>query len=291
MSALPNTAAPSAGAAPPLHTPPKMGAKVLVIGGTGQGKTYSLRTLRAAGIRCFVIFTENGMNTLRDTDPEWVDWHYIPPSMPDLGAAINMARQINTLDRKQLANYQDPFRSQHNQYIEVLQTLASLKGDRTGKTYGMADKLGQDWCIATDSLSGSAIMSMELVGGDKPIFDQGEWGIAMGRVEKQVQITCFSLKCHAIVNAHEEREVDEISGSTKIMVSVPGRKLAPKIPRFFDDVLYAYRKDQEWLWSTNYPGVADLKSRHLGIFNSMKQDYGPLIAAWKKGQEAAGPTA
>lgn len=261
-----------------------MGAKVLVIGGTGNGKTFALRTLRALGIRVFIIFTENGMNTLRDTDPEWVDWHYIPPASPDLASAINMAKQINQLDRKQLANYQDPFRSKHNQFVEVLQTLAMLKGDRTGKTYGMADKLDPGWCLALDSLSGSSLMSMELVGGDKPIFDQGEWGIAMGRVEKQVQLLCFTVPCHVVVNAHEERETDEISGSTKIMVSVPGKKLAPKIPRFFDDVLYAYRKDKSWLWSTNYPGVADLKSRHLGIFDSLPQDFKPLIEAWKKGQ-------
>lgn len=282
---------PPSSAAPPIHQVPQFGAKVLVLGGTGQGKTHALRTLQSRGIRTFIVFTENGMNSLRDTEPEWVDWHYIPPAAPDLQAAINMAKQINVLDRKQLANYQDPFRAKHNQLVEVLQTLANLKGDRTGKVYGPADKLGQDWCVVLDSLSGTAIMSMELVGGDKPIFDQGEWGIAMGRVEKIVQILCFSMPAHVVVNAHEERETDEISGGTKIMVSVPGKKLAPKIPRFFDDVLYAYRKDKQWLWSTNYPQVADLKSRHLGIFDAMPQDYGPLIDSWKKGQQAAAGSA
>jgi hypothetical protein len=134
-------------------------------------------------------------------------------------------------------------------------------------------------------MSGSAIMSMELVGGDKPMFDQGEWGIAMGRIEKQVQHLCFNIGCHVAVNAHEEREPDDIIGGTKIMVSTLGKKLAPKIPRFFDDVIYAYRKDKLYQWSTNYPQVADLKSRHLGIFDSRNQDYAAIIEAWKLRQK------
>lgn len=269
---------------PPVHKPPEFGVKILTFGGTGQGKTHALRTLAAKKIKLFVLFTENGMASLQDTDPEWVDWHYIPPLPPNLQSSINMAQQINRLDRKQLAAYQDPFRSQNNQFVEVLQTLANLKGDRTGKIYGPADKLGQDWCVALDSLSGIGIMSMKLVGGDKPIFDQGEWGIAMGRVESIVTLLNFSCPCHVIVNAHEEREPNEITGGQDIMVSVPGKKLAPKVPRYFDDVFYAYRKSNNWLWSTDYPGVADLKSRHLGVFQSKPQDYGPVIDAWRQHQ-------
>jgi len=73
------------------------------------------------------------MTSLADTDPEWIDWHYVPPAAPNLDAAMNMARQINLLDRKQLANYQDPHRAKHNQLVEVLQCMSNLKGDRTGR--------------------------------------------------------------------------------------------------------------------------------------------------------------
>lgn len=277
--------------APPVHQPPILGAKILVIGGTGQGKTHALRTLRAAGIKLFVVFAENGMASLSDTDPEWVDWHYVPPAAPNLQQAINMADQINKLDRKQLANYVDPFRSLNKQFIEVLQTMANLKGDRTGKVYGPAEKLGPEWCLALDSISGVSISSMKLVGGDKPVFDQGEWGIAMGRIENLINLLNFSCKCHVVMNAHEEREPNEITGGTDIMVTVPGKKLAPKVPRYFDDVFYAYRKGTEWLWSTNYPGVADLKSRHLGIFDRRAQDFAPVMAEWKKKLQQGGATA
>jgi hypothetical protein len=266
----------------PFHSEERFGFKVLTFGGTGNGKTHSLQTLRKAGIKCLVIFTENGMSTLRGTDPEWVDWMYIPASKPNLQAGISMAKKINQLDRKQLAQYQDPYRSLHQQYIKVLEAMSNFKGERTGKVYGPIEKLDQTCCVVLDSLSGSSIMAMELVVGDVPMIDPGEWGIGMGRIEKMIQLLCLGVPCHVIVNAHEEREPDEITQSTKIMVSAPGKKLAPKIPRFFDDVLYAYRKSTQWLWSTDYPNVADLKSRHLGIFAAAPQDYGPIVEAWKK---------
>lgn len=268
--------------APPVHEAPILGVKTLVFGGTGNGKTHSLRTLKDAGIKLFVIFTENGMEALEGTDPEWVDWHYIPAAKPDMQAMINMAKQINTLDRKQLAAYQDPFRSRHQQLVEVYQTLANLKGDRTGKVLGPVEKLSPEYCVAIDSLSGLGVMAKGLVGGDKPVYDQGEWGMAMDRLEKTITMLCMACPCHIVLNAHEERETDEISGSTKIMVSAPGRKLAPKIPFYFDNVFYAFRKDKNWNWSTNYPGVADLKSRSLGIFDSAPQHYGPVMEAWRK---------
>lgn len=258
------------------------GSKTLVFGATGSGKTTALSTFKAMGLKVFAVFTENGMKALEHTDQEWVEWQYIAPALPNLDAMINMARQINVLDRKQLANYNDPFRSKHQQFVNVLSALANLKSDRTGKTYGKADALGDDWVLALDSLSGTSIMSMELVGGDKPIFDQGEWGMAMQRIEKMIQLLCFSLPCHVVVNAHEARETDEISQSTKIMVDVPGKKLAPKVPRFFDNVFYSFRKDRQWLWSTNYPQVADLKSRHLGIFDAMPQDFKSIIEVDRK---------
>lgn len=268
--------------APPIYVPPTYGAKVLVIAGTGMGKTHALRTLKEAKVKTFVIFSENGMRSLADTDPEWVDWHYVAAVKPEVNQLIATAKAINTMDRKQLANFTDAYKSKHVQYIEILQTLANLKGDRTGKTYGKAEALGPDFCIALDSLSGLSLMSMELVGGDKPMFDQGEWGIAMGRVEKLVQTLCMSIPCHVVVNAHEEREDDPISGGSKIMVSVPGKKLAPKVPRFFDDVFYGMRQGTNWFWSTDYPQVMDLKSRHLGIFKSLPQDFSQVIRSWQK---------
>lgn len=268
-------------------TTPTFGSKVLLIGGTGNGKTYSLRTLADSGLEVFIVFTENGMTALRDTDPNKVHWHYIPPAPSDLNALISMSKNINAMTQQQLANLIDPNKGKHQQYVEILQTLANFKDDRTGKEFGMVDKFDTSKVLVLDSLSGAAIASLGLVSGDKPMRSQAEWGIGMGRMEAMVNHLCFSLPCHVVVTAHEEREPDEITGGTFIMASVPGKKLAPKIPRFFDDVLYCQRKGREWTWTTNNSSVRDLKSRHLGIFDVMPQNFVPLINEWRKGASEA----
>lgn len=280
-------AAPSGPATTPIPPTTPHGAKILLMGGTGTGKTHSLRTLVNAGLEVFILFSENGMASLRDTDPEKVHWHYIPPAPTDLNALITMSKNLNLMTQQQLANLTDPNKRQHMQYVEMLQTMANFKCDRTGKTYGAVDSWGTDRVFVMDSLSGVAIASMGLVAGDKPLRSQAEWGMGMGRVEVMMQHLCFSIPCHVVVTSHIEREQDETTGGSFIMASVPGKKLAPKLPRFFDDVIYCYRKGHEWAWTTNNPSVADLKSRHLGIFEARAQDFVPLLSEWRKAASPA----
>lgn len=268
---------------PQVHIPERLGFKVLTLGGTGNGKTTAIKTI-AKRKKVFVLFAENGMAALADTDPQQVHWKYIPAAPADFRGQKNMAEMINRLDRKQIAAYDDPNRQKHKQFVEVFAALENLRCDRTGETFGPVEKLDQDWVFVLDSISGISVMAKQLVGGTKPVFDKGEWFMAMERIEYMIQNLCMSIPCHVIVNAHEEREEDEINQGTKIMVSVLGKKLAPKIPRFFDDVIYAYRNQNQWLWSTNYPTVADLKSRHLGIFHAKEQNFGAILDAWEKGK-------
>ena len=53
-----------------------------------------------------------------------------------------------------------------------------------------------------------------------------------------------------MVNGHMEREKDEISGSITLMCSTLGQKLAPKVPRFFDEVIQASFDGKEFFWKT-----------------------------------------
>lgn len=283
MASNPPIAQPGVAAAPNL--PPRLGPKILVLGGTGNGKTTALKTLlRAPGVKeVFVLFTENGMAAVADTPADRFHWQYIPATMPNMRSQKIVSEAILNMDRKQLASYQDPSRMQYKQFVQVFAALEGLKCDRTGKTFGSVEGLGHDVVFVLDSLTGISIMAKQMVGGIKPVFDQGEWGMAMERIQYMIQNLCMSVRCPVIVNAHEEREEDQITQGTKIMVSALGRKLAPKLPLFFDDVIYAYRNQDKWLWSTNYPGVADLKSRHLGIFHARDQDYIPVFQKWQQG--------
>jgi hypothetical protein len=78
--------------------------------------------------------------------------------------------------------------------------------------------------------------------------------------------------------------MDEITGVQRVMTSTLGRKLAPKIPRFFSEVIYAQRGAPGGLpfkWST-IDANADLKNRVLPVSSVLPPDFGPIIAGHKK---------
>ena len=82
---------------PPL-APSSPGANVLLMGETGSGKTYCIRTLIECGITPFVIATEPGIaDTLGDIPPDQLHWHYVAPAMVPWSALIETATKINTL--------------------------------------------------------------------------------------------------------------------------------------------------------------------------------------------------
>jgi hypothetical protein len=73
----------------------------------------------------------------------------------------------------------------------------------------------------------------------------------------------------------------------KITVSTLGRKLAPKIPRFFSEVIRA-RKDGagKFFWSTQ-DSEADLKNRALPSGANIAQDFAPVIEAYRRREKLA----
>ena len=95
-----------------------------------------------------------------------------------------------------------------------------------------------------------------------------------------------------ILNAHMEKEINELTGVSQVMASTIGRKLAPKIPRFFSEVVYAKRlmKDgkAEFTWST-VDSAAELKNRSLPISQNLQQDYGPIISAYRQRKQLSHP--
>jgi hypothetical protein len=75
----------------------------------------------------------------------------------------------------------------------------------------------------------------------------------------------------------------------KVSVSTLGRKLAPKIPRFFSEVIRV-RKDPtgKFLWST-LDTEADLKNRALASSNNLEASFVPIVDAYKRRVAAATP--
>lgn len=257
------------------------GFKTLLLGATGSGKTFSLKTLADAGLEVFILFTENGMSTLRDTDPNKVHWHYIRPVMWDLASATDMARKINTLSFQQLTSLSDPNKMKYNQMLDIFATLGNFKCDRTGKDFGPVDAWGTDKVLVIDSTSGLNLMSFQLVNGGKSTSSPGEYQIAMDRIEKFYNMLCLALKTNVVLTGHLEREVDEVSGAQRIMISTLGKKLAPKLGRFFDDVVVTYREEKNFFWSTIYTN-AETKARLLPLDNRLAPSFKPIVEASRK---------
>lgn len=258
------------------------GTNTLLQGPTGSGKTYAIRTLIDAGITPFVLSTEPGIaSSLGDLPPDKLHWHYIAPAAPDWADMLDTAKKINTMSQEMLCKATFS-KQKYNQFYEVLSSFANFTCDRTGESYGSVDNWNTDRAIVVDSMSGLNIMSMDLVVGAKPIKSPGDWGIAMDNLERLINRLSSGTHCHFVLTSHLEREKDDISGRVTLMVSTLGQKLAPKIPRFFDNVILARKDvDSSYYWANQGHNI-DLKTRHI-IPQSEKlpPSFIQIIENWK----------
>lgn len=262
------------------------GFKILLMGDAGTGKTHSLRTLTDAGIEVFALFTEPGMDVVSDIPSSKLHWNYISPSSSSWEAMIDSAKKINTLSFEALTKLPHINRGQHSEFIKILSTLADFTDQRTGVNYGPVDNLDQTQCLWIDSLSGINTMAMNLVAGSKPMKSPADYGVAMDNLENLLEKFTNDLKCHVVITAHIERETDEMTGGSSLMVGTLGRKLAPKIPKLFSDVVHAKRIGKDFSWSTITPNAV-LKVRNLPLDDKLPPSFGPVLDVWKAKNEIA----
>jgi hypothetical protein len=173
------------------------------------------------------------------------------------------------------------------QFPRLLANLENFHDERTDRDFGDVTSWGSDRALVIDSLSGLSLIAMQHTVGFKPSPHQGEWGIAMSAIEMLLLKLSSDCKCFFVLTSHIEKEPDEITGIAKVTVSTLGRKLAPKIPRFFSEVVRG-RKDQagKFLWSTQ-DSEADLKNRALPTGNSIPQDFGIIVDAYRRREQIA----
>lgn len=268
------------------------GPKVLLVGGSGGGKTHSLRTILDAGLKVFVVFTEPGMEVL--LDPRWkvyscqegLHWRYLPPSTVPWAQLQKNANLVNTMSLKTLSGMEDINKGAYREFYELIGVMANLRCDRCHQEFGPCDALGEDWCVVNDSLSGISVQSMNLVVGGKPVAAKPDWGIAMKNIENYILKFCGDIQCMAVMIAHLERESDETTGAVTNMASTLGQKLSPKIPRNFSDVIHAVRVGDKYQWSTATVNT-DLKSRHFPLGDNHTPSFKPIVEAWREKLAAA----
>ena len=272
------------------------GTSTLLLGAPGAGKTWSLTSYIKAGLELFVLITDpGGEETLIDSlesqnlPIDKLHWQYIAPAAPSWDILKDMAKKINLMTYEDLTKLKSGIGTKgYNQFYDLLSCLANFKCDRTGEEYGAVDDWDTTRVLAIDSLSGINVMAMDMMIGAKPAAHQGEWGVAMNAEEKLLIKLCSDLRCFFVLTAHLEREVDEVAGGVKLMAGALGKKLAPKLPRNFSDVIAAYREGNQFFWST-IMASADLKTRALPLQDKIRPDFGQIYDAWSRRQKAAHP--
>lgn len=259
--------------------------KVLSIGDVGSGKTTLMRTLLAEGLTVMGVFTEPAQEVLGDTDPEKLHWSYIMPMSSSIDNLIDAARKVTTMTPDQIQQSRDTNRADKNQYMPLLARFANYKCDRTGKDYGNISSWGTDKCLVLDSLSGLTLAALSASAGQKYALTQPEFQISQNMIENLVNLLTTTLQCHVYMTAHPEMEVNEITGGRKIYPSTLGRKLAPKLPRNFSDVIQTQMTVEgntpKWVINT-ISEEAVLKARNFPLGRNLPCSFAPAFKKWKE---------
>lgn len=263
---------------------------VLLQGASGSGKTSAIVTALAAGLNVFVIGTEPGfVDSLIDRARELklplsnLHWMSVLPATEGWEALDEMVSKIGSLDFEGISKIKGIGKDKTR--VPAQKFLAALKDfrcERTGESFG-SFTLWDDTCLlCIDSLSGLSTISWYLTVGNKPTGAPGEWNIAMNFIEALLMKINSDRQCYFCLTAHVEKEMDEITGVQRVMTSTLGRKLAPKIPRFFSEVVYAQRGgNPPFRWST-IDATADLKNRILPVSNILQPSFVPVIEGHRK---------
>lgn len=272
----------------------------LLLGAPGSGKTDSLATLIEAGLELFVIITEpDGLTSLLDScarrklSIDKLHWATVIPAAAGWSAMNDMVNIIGTTGYEGIQNIKSGVGKAETRKpaTKLLWTLGNFVDERTGNSYGDTTTWGPDRALVIDSTSGIALIAMDLTIGYKPAAHQGEWGVAMNFMEKLIIKMSGDRNCFFGMTAHIEKELNEINGVQQIMASVLGRKLAPKLPRFFSEVPLAKRTIlngvPSFVWSTVEIG-ADLKSRTLAVSASLPPTFVPVVKAYHERVKQAG---
>lgn len=273
---------------------------VLLQGAPGSGKTDSCATFVEAGLDLFVISTEpDGIASLIDSitrrklDLNRVHWTSVLPATGEWSALDDMVRTIAVSSFETIAAIKTGVGKDKTRApaMKLLNALKDFVCERTGEHFGDVATWGSDRALVLDSLSGLSLIAWMLTVGFKPSAHQGEWGVAMNFIEQLLLKLSSDRRCFFALTAHIEKEPNPITGASQVMASTLGRKLAPKIPRFFSEVVYATRTIDAgkpvFRWST-IDANADLKNRSLPIGDRLEPTFVPVVRAYREREKFAG---
>lgn len=268
------------------------GPNICLMGPSGTGKTFSLGTLVDSDMEVFYLGLEPGLESLvgyyNDTGkpiPDNLHWHQLEAPKASFTEMLDFAGKINTLSLDALTKLSDPNRMKHNQFIKLLEVLNNFTDQRTGEVFGSVANWTPERVLVIDGLTGLCRAVMSMVIGGKPVRSQADWQIAQDQVERLLRMLCDQCACSFVLIAHVEREVDQVLGGQKLMVSALGKALTPKIPAMFSDVILTVRNGSKWTWDTA-SALADTKTRNLSISSDIPPDFRAIITKWRNRNKA-----
>ncbi len=270
-------------------TPPA----IMLLGDTGSGKTYAIISALKAGLEVFVLVTENtGVETLIDAcKKEEVDmtnlhWKRCTPTQQPWSVMKAQAKLTNNNNVGELQKLEAGLeRFKYPAFINLITACEDFVCDRTKEHFGDVMTWDEKRLLVLDSMSGLNEIVSSHITGHRITMTQPEFGVVQNHIYNLTNTLC-SLNCFFMVTGHLESEVDEVRGTSRFMVSTVGRKLAPKLPRMFSEVILAREENGKYFWSTMDSKVAT-KSRALPKSSSLSPDFGQVVTIYQQRKEEA----
>lgn len=258
----------------------KVPFKTLVNGESGTGKTYSIATLLACGQKVRFLAAENnalsgiyaGVAAYKGTRSE-SDLAIMVPKRQKSSIAdlAKLADKSLTIPVSTQLTQVDPNRKNYDRYLNVLKGLAEFQGE-DGKSYGSIDSWGLDTTLVVDGLTIICEAIQQAMIGSKLGTTQPEFYAMQNTLQTFLRTLTEDLECNLVLIAHPDKDIDAVSGKQTIYPANIGKALNNKVPSMFTDVVWAFRKGKDFLWSTDHP-QAVTRASNLPIAAEMKQDF------------------
>lgn len=207
---------------------------VLIYGGTGSGKTYSLRTFRT---------------------PIWID-SFDPGGSISLKDFIADGRAIvNTQFEKEDADKPTAWEAWEKTFL-------------SHEKSGVFNHIGT-YAIDSATTWASAALNAVLkkVGRTGGVPQQNDWYPQMTLMEKSLK-RIMSLPCDVVFICHDDTQKDEILGSIMRAPLLTG-KLKKRVPLLFSEIYYALArrssKGTEYVWQMQKDSQNEARSRLMAL--------------------------
>lgn len=272
-------------------SPSIAGPKILLMGPSGTGKTYSLGTLgdwaAAHGKTMFLLGLDQGYEAFlgywRDAGkeiPANVHWHAQMTRPIGLQQLIKAADQVGKMSYELITKLQDPDRGgENNAFWKILSSCFKPMSDKDGKEFPPVEKWGADMIFAIDGLTELSNAAMKMQIGNKPTASQPDYGVAQNNLMNFLRLCAQGSAYTFVLISHVERATNQLTGLESISVNTVGQAIKSEIPPMFSDVIYTVREGSSWTWDTAAYGV-DTKTRSLGYQKGLRQDFAPIMDKW-----------